>query len=454
MAKSDEEKREILLKCKKNLESSNYKKSFKAEEKLMKLAAKSYIPASLLLQKLYREGNILEKDDFLADMYEIMAAVSGDYETCWNMYMSGKNVDFETYLDSGYLSSDGREIKYLDYDPLMIALTIDQETTIERLTDYAEKGDAFSMLSLAEAYDRLGDAATSKAWRGKAFKTRDPRVVSKLFVNNFELTEYGISNRIRIKSPYLRSTLALKNPSPDAMAVISIMYYCGIQVEADAAKSFEYALRSAEAGNEIGMRLVKYYVGGSMSSDNEINPLIIDMSADYEVPSESESGIVYPGPNRGIIENCIEWAILSTLADVDDDAVTYVDPDSHESISFENDVFKVVIYSEKMCNANFVFKPLSFELKWQDYFFRGAECNESLSCGELKHLFRLCIDSIREGWKDSKSGVSVSEYLKDHPFSVFVPEPKDEARVARILAVAPNDVVSRKCDYEAIYFDE
>ena len=54
----------------------------------------------------------------------------------------------------------------------------------------------------------------------------------------------------------------------------------------------------------------------------------------------------------------------------------------------------VFLLSERASRPNLLFKPSGFNMGWYKYPWRRADMSENLSVGEVRRIWRLCIDHL------------------------------------------------------------
>ena len=82
---------------------------------------------------------------------------------------------------------------------------------------------------------------------------------------------------------------------------------------------------------------------------------------------------------------------------------------------------------------NLGFKPSGFNMEWYKYPWRSPMMSENLTLGEIRRIWRLCIDHLLTG-RTFEPGPT-SRLLEERPARVEVPEALAE-RAGRVCAMA------------------
>lgn len=114
----------------------------------------------------------------------------------------------------------------------------------------------------------------------------------------------------------------------------------------------------------------------------------------------------YCFPDRELVD-CPEWRNLLEVTNSDfyGYASEWDNPLSNvnDRGGYENDVFAINPYwwgddenREECLKPNFLFKPTGFEITWYKYPFRDSYMNKDYSEEQIKQVWSVCIESVKE----------------------------------------------------------
>jgi TPR repeat protein len=407
------------------LDCSGFRRNVK---KIIALAEAGCLDASRFLRDTYSDGVLVEKDEYLTYKYACYAALQGDLEQCWQFYLDDRIIMTGFAEDDDTIYDKHTVVRYYERKAIDAAMKIDCEETLSRLRKGAEEGNTKFMVTL---YKKLEDKEEASAWLEKAIGTGDPFAYCVKGIGKIE-NEYGED----IKDPdYVSAAQLLHkcgNAVPEAGRALAELFYYGKGVERDDEKALEHALYAAEAGHEYATKWVIFLTGHIMPSDS------------YRGRRGRRGNDL---PDRLILEDSLAWQALKRAGEMNQDAYTGIEECMNEYGGFENKVFRIWPFfwgrksecPERFNGPNFVFKPTGLEFCWYNYPWRDGTISERLSVGEIKHVWRLCIDSIREGvtFDDGWEGDTRS-FLKEHPFRSVRPAEMEE-RISNVLRTAKDD---------------
>lgn len=106
-------------------------------------------------------------------------------------------------------------------------------------------------------------------------------------------------------------------------------------------------------------------------------------------------GCPYGVADRMSLQDGAEWSLLAILACITPyghcDMKEWQNPEG----GYEDDVFYTRADNQmEIGPPTFVFKPSGYAMGWYKYYWRSPEQSENLSIGEIRKIFRLCIEHI------------------------------------------------------------
>lgn len=118
--------------------------------------------------------------------------------------------------------------------------------------------------------------------------------------------------------------------------------------------------------------------------------------AKYELEaSDSPRRCPYEVADRMALQDGAEWRILTVLCCIDSYGYCEMEAWRNPEGGYEDDVF--LTRSDNQLEEGpptFVFKPSGYSMAWYKYYWRSPEQSENLSIGEIRRIFRLCIENI------------------------------------------------------------
>ena len=103
---------------------------------------------------------------------------------------------------------------------------------------------------------------------------------------------------------------------------------------------------------------------------------------------------------------------------------------------FENEVFAMRPASDDEDVPSFLFKPTGFVMVWIREPWTEGCMSEPLSAGQVRHVWRLCLDSVLFG-DTYEPGDDTASWLRSHPYRTVVLEGELSRRVDALLASIP-----------------
>ena len=148
----------------------------------------------------------------------------------------------------------------------------------------------------------------------------------------------------------------------------------------------------------------------------------------------------YAAPCRMSLQDGLEWRMIMCLTDSGSYGETYDEGHENDSGGYEDDVICIRPYDwgteeepERASRPNLLFKPSGFNMGWYKYPWRGADMSENLSVGEIRRIWRLCIDHLITGRTFGEG--PTAGFLGMEPERIEVPEGMKE-RVDAVLTIA------------------
>lgn len=182
--------------------------------------------------------------------------------------------------------------------------------------------------------------------------------------------------------------------SDDALFEMGRRLFTGRGIARDPAASLDHFLRAAEDGD----RRARYWLALFMPVTGGDVPAGEGVHAPRDHGRSVRPYHLPPGQ----LEEASEWYVLLDLCGLD----TYgcsLDRFS-ETDGFENSVFSIRPYlwwepgdkewETASVMPNFLFKPTGFEIEWYRYPFKDSWMNRPLTLGQVRHIWRLCIQSV------------------------------------------------------------
>ena len=159
--------------------------------------------------------------------------------------------------------------------------------------------------------------------------------------------------------------------------------------------------------------------------------------------------------SRPSLQDGAEWRLITNLTDSGYYGECYLEDRCNDSGGFEDEVICIRPfdwgYDEDPVRAsrpNFLFKPSGFNMEWYKYPWRSPEMSENLSLGEIRRIWRLCIDHLLTG-RTFEPGPT-SGILRLSPSALEVPERLRE-RADRVCMMASEQELRRSKTSGSIY---
>ncbi len=422
--------------------------------KLYKESDEGTLESTRFLEQLVRNG-LLEEYDGMMHKLRCLRCLQGDYEETWRMFEERRPIfiGFSEDLDINEIriivnpvpGPDGEifhteipESRFLDRlknrldldemnrtniikfkkrEPLDVLLGLNREKTVERLQMMADEGDK-------EAKAILWNITLPHDYSVETPKLR----LSNLW-DEWNEGEYPSKDTI------LGEMMDLMSANPEIGYSVAIDLYCGNGVERDPSKALEVALRSAEYGCRESKNLI------ITMTDSEIYTDGLNLSTTHHILNRRRDHIV---AFRMMIQDSAEWNLICRLTETDPHGFTELMEHRNDACGYEDDVFSIRVFDdwsgddEGVSWPNFTFKPTGLEMHWYKYAWRGATISEDLTVGEIKHIWRLCIDHLITGRTFNQC--TTEEILRMEPYHVDIPDELRD-RIAAATFDAPAALV-------------
>ncbi len=398
------------------------------------------LQASTFLHRMFTEGGPVPADPIKAHKACCLRCLQGDYEETWRMYQEGQLIymgfpqdhrsDTTDIVVSPYVDPDGlirtdvpnflyhgngrldpkrlkdaRLVRFRHKEPLELLLEMDRDVTLERA----------GLVQLSNGTCR------PKGWESMPEPIPD---------------YYGIWNdsdtfdRDAVE-PFLRKLREERNDDAEALYDIARDLFLGHKGFTAPSKALEFALRAAELGHNDARDLIVTMTDSTVYTDS----LCYDMKG-YE---HRGCDCTYPVGDRTLLQDSQEWDMILELTRSEPYGFTDWDEFRNDAEGFEDDVLAIQPYNdwdgdEGVFWPNFTFKPTGSEMWWYKYSWRSGTMSENLTVGEVKHIWRLCIDHLVTG--RTFEPCTTEEALRLEPYHAEIPDDLRE-RIARVVAVAP-----------------
>lgn len=464
-------------------------------EELESYSEAGSLDATRFLERLHNEGVLepLDEDERLRFMG--MRCMQGDFDECWRMYLARRKVcvprtdclmedDFNRWRplsyrrirDGEYLVEyepkddwirplpDGltyHSIIHFDAeDPLKLMLETDLERTGRLLRSLAEEGDPRAAYDLwMNGFDTGGLISLAEN-SPMAVMDRLKRYEHLQYVSYHDCllsTESRNGSDDALPPEILEDMLSVRHDYPEMGFVLAAWHYVGWMVARDWDLALRYAVESAEDGFDEAADLVSCMVGHHHPTDGLRPPYISDEKL-KEILDDSRSSLndygmmcleqrPYSTPDRMSLQDGIEWRLITNLTSSDCYGFTFDKGHQNDSYGYEDDVMSIRPYDwgsdefpERAARPNFLFKPTGFNMEWYKYPWRGGEMSENLSLGEIRRIWRLCIDHLITGRTFGPG--STADLLAVEPTVVHVPDDLRD-RVVRVCGISDAAEIER-----------
>ena len=376
--------------------------------------------ASKVLHRHY-----LEEDDAEQEYrYACFRCMQGDMGMVWEMFRSGRMIqtgfpEDDPFRDSRLRKADASVVNYRRVSPTEFGLEVFGDEYLDLLESKAEEGypDAVAQMALL-------DEEGSRRWREIAMDARNPLVLTaygnhmlgtrnpNMFFQGFrpvseDMAEEGLE-AIRLAAP----------ENPPAMAFLANMETVGRFADMDWGSALRHAVMAAEGGQQNAAFLVAFLTGEELPVDSVI------CDDEYDECGEDEPSYMCPRPLRG--GDFREWLTLRSATASNELMITSNPVFANDAGGYENDVFSIRPFQPFTDERpSILFKPTGLVVDWYLRPWDEAALSERLTVGEIKHVLRLCLDSVLFGdtYGFDSEGLGTSEWLRSHQYrTAEVPE--------------------------------
>lgn len=365
--------------------------------------------------------------------YACFRCMQGDVGMLWEMLRREIGIttcfpEDDPHHDDRLQRTGASEVSYLVVNPLVVGMRLYQDEFVGRLRNEAEAGDPIARVFLA-----MCECDSMEEFRGRPEIADDPMVLtsvaydllgSKAPANYFSgfryMPEPDVEEGVRI----LRENATVRSAAASFLADMECL---GVKVERDWDSALEHAVFAAERGQHAAGDLVRFLVGAPRLDDGDHG----DFDYDPRYPGDPVHAI--PDTLRW---NCREWSSL-VMATGSDNLMRTSNPEFANTYGgFENEVFAMRPASDDEDVPSFLFKPTGFVMDWIREPWTEGCMSESLSAGQVRHVWRLCLDSVLFG-DTYEPGDDTASWLRSHPYRTVFPEGELSRRVDALLASIP-----------------
>jgi len=174
------------------------------------------------------------------------------------------------------------------------------------------------------------------------------------------------------------------------------MYFSGRFVKRDIEKAYQYMLTAARNDESEARQWIGFFL------DDEKDAVIGEEAEERNstIRFYHRSIRSFNFPDRSLVD-CPEWIVLLDICDLDGHCCCCSEDLASSRGGFENDTFAIrpFYWNDDKTESeipNFIFKPTGFEIEWYKYPFRDSYMNRRLNEKQIRHIWRLCIESVVE----------------------------------------------------------
>ena len=413
--------------------------------KLAHLASRGSRSAAVHLRKHYSEGPF--EDPRLAYKFACYAALSGDKESIESLRSEGKLVS--TFFPG-------------DLDSEWIHCPIDHSRPLEDL------GHAVLIPVEPRAPTRPWDPAMNIGYRHPdSFGKYEERVID--FIRPEDLAD-GVENPstrgYMFSERYWPDYYEMENwldaepfgeeyDEIDARFFRDVFQYFGIGTARDEDAAIRDLLDMALQGNRNAADMISYAIGYEPETFLARFP---DRTAEEEAKHISDRSaddprrMFYEVADERMLGESPEWRILMMLAHIDPWGCCDDPEHENDEGGYEDDV--MFTRPDDQYNPGpptFVFKPSGYSMGWYKISWRSAEQSENLSIGEIRRVFRLCVEHLAYG-REIPEGPT--KELISAPMRLYEPPEDIREDLERVARGAMTNRIGWVCtSWSRTYFD-
>ena len=350
------------------------------------------------VSKMFREGTLLPLDSEKADDWRRWACNSGSIEACLEIIQQpiGADEDPAGFYDKRV-------------DAVNEGMVYKTEKKIDRHTvrEYGHLNEDFFNEAVARASEHPEIAAGLAAYYWKERETGEFEFWADKSPESYRpyieymraadiLREYDESGNVKSIPVAVEKLEKASETYWRASFELGRLYFCGLKTEHDERKAFEYFLDAAErcGDNEEPKIWLSYYI----DPENDKTAYDEELKAFRELRYNGMAIREINVPDRMLMIHYPEWFILENVTNSEYHMCCYFENRCNNRGGYENQLFALRPYDwdGESEEPNFQFKPTNFEIEWYKYPFRDSYMNQKLTLSELRHMWRLCIDSVIE----------------------------------------------------------
>ena len=374
-----------------------------------------------------------EGDVYRTYKYACFRCMQGDVGMLWELLRREIPIttcfpEDDPHHDDRLERAGASEVSYLVVNPFAVGMGLYPEEFAGHLRNEAEAGDSIARVFLA-----MSECGSLEEFQGRSEIADDPMVMTSVaycllgskapasFFSGFRhMSEPDVEEGVRIlrENAFARSAAA---------SFLADMECLGVKVERDWDSALEHALFAAERGQLAAGDLVRFLVGASRPDDGDVEDF------DYEPRYPGDPVYAIPETLRW---NCREWESLVTVTGSDNLMRTSNPEFANGYDGFENEVFAMRPASSDEEIPAFLFKPTGFAMDWVLEPWTEGCMSEPLSAGQVRHIWRLCLDSVLFG-DTYEPGDDTVEWLRSQPYRTVIPDGELRGRVDALLASIP-----------------
>ena len=209
----------------------------------------------------------------------------------------------------------------------------------------------------------------------------------------------------------------------DARFFRDVFQYFGIGMDRDEDAAIRDLLEMAMEDNRNAADMIAYAIGYEPETFlARYSDRTAEAEAELATVSEEEfpRGRYYSVADRGMLHRAPEWHILMMLTHLDPWGFSYDEAHNNSEGGYEDDVMFTRADNQYAPGPpTFIFKPSGYSMGWYKYCWRSPEQNENLSMGEIRRVFRLCVEHIAYGrevpYGPTKELIAVPMHLYEPP---------------------------------------